>query len=635
MASDHPVLVPAPSTCSWEDGAYRLDRDETVCIPAPDRADLAPVADLFVDELATETAIEPEWIVDSVEGVDAGITVRSKDDLGPEAYELTGGADGITIAYGGPAGAFYGTRTLKQIVVQRGRSIPHHRIVDDPDFEDLGVMLDVSRDKIPTLETLRGVVDLLADLKINQFQLYVQGFSFAYPSFPETHHAQTPLTGADMWALDRYCRERFVEFVPNQNSLGHMEEWLDRPAFRPLAECPDGFENDRLPHSGPQRWPPTTMCPEDPAVPEFLEQMFDDFLPYFESDVVNVGLDEPWELGKGRSADAVAERGLGEVYLDHVRTVRDIVTERGFDVQFWGDIASEHPELLPEVPENATLLEWGYFPDHPFAEHAQTYAEHDQPFYVCPGTNSWRAITGRTEIMRENLLEAATVGQEYGAEGYLLTDWGDQGHWQPLPVSYPAYAYGAGLAWGPEENRDADVSRFLDEIVFRDRAGVLGDLLQEAGNYYQLEDAEPNPGNVAFKLLQSGLAEESPQRVGPMPEALTVEAFDRLEERMDRHLEELAASDPRCADADLVVRELEMAFRLVRHAARFGRLRLRHAEDGAAVEFTRSDAQDLEAILEEFRAVWLARNRYSRLETSIAPLRSLLDTYEDLDLSAE
>ena len=38
-------------------------------------------------------------------------------------------------------------------------------------FETRGYMLDISRDRVPTLRTLRLIVDILARYRYNQFQL--------------------------------------------------------------------------------------------------------------------------------------------------------------------------------------------------------------------------------------------------------------------------------------------------------------------------------------------------------------------------------------------------------------------------------------------------------------------------------
>ena len=53
-------------------------------------------------------------------------------------------------------------------------------------------MLDVSRDKVPTIATLTALVDRLASLKVNQVQLYSE-HTFAYRDHPEVHAAASPL----------------------------------------------------------------------------------------------------------------------------------------------------------------------------------------------------------------------------------------------------------------------------------------------------------------------------------------------------------------------------------------------------------------------------------------------------------
>jgi hypothetical protein len=75
-------------------------------------------------------------------------------------------------------------------------------------------MLDISRNKIPTIETLKVIAQLLADLKYNHLELYIEGFSFAYPSFRRLWEGkETPLTGDEIKELDAFCRSGFIDLV--------------------------------------------------------------------------------------------------------------------------------------------------------------------------------------------------------------------------------------------------------------------------------------------------------------------------------------------------------------------------------------------------------------------------------------
>ena len=44
----------------------------------------------------------------------------------------------------------------------------------EPAFDRRGYMLDISRDRVPTMETLEWLVDVLSQLRFNELQLYVE-----------------------------------------------------------------------------------------------------------------------------------------------------------------------------------------------------------------------------------------------------------------------------------------------------------------------------------------------------------------------------------------------------------------------------------------------------------------------------
>jgi hexosaminidase len=73
----------------------------------------------------------------------------------------------ITIKGHDPAGIFYGVCTLNQIITQLvSPMLPCLQIEDWPDIPARGVMLDISRDKVYTQQTLYDLVDLLASWKV-------------------------------------------------------------------------------------------------------------------------------------------------------------------------------------------------------------------------------------------------------------------------------------------------------------------------------------------------------------------------------------------------------------------------------------------------------------------------------------
>lgn len=125
----------------------------------------------------------------SENGVPVEITVTGTEG---ESYTLDIAPERITICAPGPAGAFYGIQTLRQIFAQG--DVPCLHIEDAPTLEYRGFYHDVTRGKVPTLETLKWLVDRMAYVKLNSLQLYVEHtFPFAeYGDLPEQLGCRRP-----------------------------------------------------------------------------------------------------------------------------------------------------------------------------------------------------------------------------------------------------------------------------------------------------------------------------------------------------------------------------------------------------------------------------------------------------------
>jgi hypothetical protein len=77
--------------------------------------------------------------------------------------------------------------------------------------------------------------------------------------------------------IDNYCKDRFIELVPNLNSFGHFERWLGHDKYKHMAECPDGFrrENPFI-----ERDHGTTLKPNQASL-DFIDSLYKEYLPIF------------------------------------------------------------------------------------------------------------------------------------------------------------------------------------------------------------------------------------------------------------------------------------------------------------------------------------------------------------------
>jgi hypothetical protein len=562
-------------------------------------------------------------------------SIEHDTSLPAQGYELSVTAAGTTIHHADDAGLRYARHTLARLA--QDPAVRAQRIVDHPDFAHRGFMLDISRDRVPTNDTLAWLVEVLAELRYNHLELYME-HTFAHPGHEIVWRDASPLTADDLRWLDERCAAHGITLVANQNTFGHLERWLRHEPYRSRAECPDGATNL---FTGRPMAPATVAPTQDNA--DFALGLVRELARHVASPMVNIGADEPFELGQGASAAAVAERGRAAVYLEHLdRLIRPLVAE-GHHVLFWGDVLRRHPELVARLPdEGATAVVWCYdaptaspgllealprdvldalgLPDDAyrgFAAHARSFVDTGYPFWVAPGTSSWNSLIGRWTNARGNLLDAAMVGAADGAGGYLVTDWGDNGHLQPLTVSLLPLVYGAGVAWCAASNAGRDVTPVVDRI-----AGLrgLGALLAELGDAHLLAGV----GSVNGSPLVGALDPSRPvPRIGRGDPAGHVATLDLLDGALSRlgHLAPFRAPNPgpqpedRARTPEDLRDELVAAVRLARQGA--WRLARRA---GVAVPDDDALAADLAACVVLQRAAWLASSRPGGLEDSLRHL---------------
>jgi hexosaminidase len=604
----NPLLMPYPQKLELTGDVCLLPESDVIALHVP------RPADLFFAAQQAQTALRDHAGVNwTIAGGDVGARLVIRLDTGldrAESYRLTITNDGIELAGYDAAGIYYGVMTLAQLVQTSGRELPALQIEDWPDFPARGVMLDISRDKVPTMDTLYRLVDLLASWKVNQIQLYTE-HTFAYQHHRIVWEHASPMTAEEILALDAYCRTRHIDLVPNQNSFGHMHRWFEHAPYLHMAETETEFTSP---------WgstlPPFSLSPAIPATIPFLSALFDELLPNFTSTMFNVGADETVDLGMGRSKALVEQHGKGRVYLDFLLRIYEQVKARDLTMQFWGDIINQYPDLVPEIPTDTIALEWGYEADHDFPGKTKLFADSGVPFYVCPGTSSWRSIAGRTDNCIGNIRNAVENGLKHGAIGVLNTDWGDAGHWQPLPVSYLGFAYGAALSWASAPNMALDLPAVLDAFAFQDNARVMGRLAYDLGNAYQKPEILSPNSSVLFNVYHM-------TRDDLRGWALPAEALQDTLDYIDQVMAALDRAEMAVPDADLIKREFASAAQRLRHGAKRA---LFAREDG----LLRADdmAADLDAIETEYRDLWLARNRPGGLDDSAQRLRRARALYQ-------
>lgn len=601
-------MSPPPRSVRSSAGSWQVPSNRGIVIWAQQTAGVRDAIDALkrsVERIAARPCVL-RW--DGKPRGDIRLRIERTATTHPQGYRLSIGASGVDIQATTPAGIWNAVCTLRQIAAQSGHSWAGLKIEDRPDIAVRGFMLDISRDKVPTERELRRLIDWLSSIKINQLQLYFE-HTFRYARHPQVWHNSSPLSAREIRRLDRYCKARHVELVPNQNSLGHMERWLKHPRYAPLAEATGPWRSP----FGDIRTTKATLCPIDPRSASLVKGLFGELLPCFSSRLCNIGCDEPFELGQGRSKDAVRRRGEAAVFAKYVRELHHSIIARGRRVMCWADMIAANPKLLRMLPKDIVLLEWGYEADHPFERRCRAYARAGFDFYVCPGTSSWCSFAGRLDNALKNMRMAALAATRWNAAGYLITDWGDFGHRQYWPASIIPTLFGACAAWNVADSHERDATRAAAVNGFGG-SPAMASAWEAAGNSYLASGVLLRNKTVSFRVMQSRLDDRK------AIEGLDRRAVDRLQKAIDT-ISRLPA------DRSLEADELRATLRVLQHAVQRARL----AQCIAAGEPPRNQskrlADDISAIILQHSRLWRARNRPGGYRDSEARYRILLREY--------
>jgi hypothetical protein len=460
------VLSPGADESSWTSATVLRDAIERAC-----RIRLPIEAHLRRSDLGPQIALGH-----------GGETSRKSCDryrieIRPDAVELRGS---------GAAGLRYAVETATQLLgpgpgKRNGKSVgslPVCEIEDEPDFAMRGVMLDISRGKVPTLETLLGLVDVAVKLKLNTLMLYTEHI-FRFRRHPTIGADASPLDAETLRKLDQYAAQHHVELVPCLQSLGHMDHILALPRYRELAETERGF----------------TIAPTHPGSRALLRDLYDEYLPNFRSAFMNANCDEPFDLGLGQGKARSAELGPGGLYLEHVGELRELASRHGKRTMIWGDFVHAHPKRIPEIPDDIVMLDWWYeaeFGSGQGFDRVKVFKQNKLEFLVCPGTSSWNCLFPRVDNSTRNIANWAAAGRKFGALGLINTDWGDWGHYNLLGNSWYAYAVGAQQSWSGDVDKKSFDRAFSARLF-----GENGKRAVTAGLYCELGDIH----DAGFKVF--------------------------------------------------------------------------------------------------------------------------------------
>ena len=419
----------------------------------------------------------------------------------PEGYVLDIELNSATIVGATAPGIFYGVQTFKQLLplTNSPRVLLTGTVRDWPAMRYRGIDDDLSRGPFPTLAFQKHQIRVFAAFKINIYSPYFE-HTLLYPDHPLAAPPGSALTPAEAADLVAYARQYHVTIIPEQEAFGHLHHVLKYELYQDDAETPHGH----------------VLAPGQQGSLPLIKDWFTQIAQEFPSPFIHIGADETFELGLGRTHDAVQQRGYGPVYIDFLKQIHDELAPLNRRLLFWGDIGDANPDAVPGLPKDMIAVPWNYWKTNGFDSMIEPFAKNGIETWVAPGDANWNEVYPVAKTALWNIQGFIHDGQRLGSTGALTTVWNDDGEGL-FNQDWYGVLFGAAAAWQPGESSIADYQQAYGAIFHRDASGKIDEAEKElmasqeaianaktgmnSDNLFWLDPWSPPGQEVSAKLL--------------------------------------------------------------------------------------------------------------------------------------
>ena len=333
-------MIPKPLKVIATDTGFALD--EFTAIYTSETAGFEEVGKFLANKIKGKTDLDVQVNVDEIPNMETVIYINQSDSLelnAAEAYQIYITADSVILNSNTAEGAFRGIQTLRQIIPETSNdtlaankiwTIPTGKIIDNPQFEYRGSMLDVARHFF-SVEDVKKYIDLLAYYKYNVLHLHLtddQGWRIEIKSWPLLTEVggSTEVGGEaggfytqeDYKEIVAYAADRHMVIVPEVDMPGHTNAAsVSYPIFNGNGIKPELYEGTQVGKS--------TFATRKDTLYSFLDDVVGEIAAITPGPYFHIGGDESHVTKK-------------KDYIYFVERVEKIVMKHGKRMIGWDEI---------------------------------------------------------------------------------------------------------------------------------------------------------------------------------------------------------------------------------------------------------------------------------------------------------
>ena len=301
-------------------------------------------------------------------------------------------------------------------------------VTEQPRFEFNGTMLDVSRNGVMRVDTIKQFIRYMAVMGLNGLMMYTED-TYEIEGLPYFGYMRGRYTIEELRECDDYADMFGIEMIACIQTLGHLHHALKWNYAESIKD-----HNDIL-------------LPGEPRTYEFIERMIDTAAKTFRSKRIHIGMDEAFQVGLGRYLRENGFHDRFEIMNDHVSKVLEITNKYKLHPMIWSDMyfnllandyqghlynvnADFSDDNMDKIPDGVQFVYWDYGKGDEEG-YEKIYDMHlkfgSLPIFA-GGIHMWNSSApnyGKTWTTSHPALRAA---KNKGLKEVFATAWGDNGN---------------------------------------------------------------------------------------------------------------------------------------------------------------------------------------------------------------
>ncbi|HEX2926815.1 MAG TPA: beta-N-acetylhexosaminidase [Ruminiclostridium sp.] len=341
-------------------------------------------------------------------------------------------------------------RGLGVFVENLGRGTPFC-IKEKPLYDNLGVMIDCSRNAVLNMSAFKRLVRYLALMGYSNIQLYTED-TYEIKERPYYGYQRGRYAKEEFQEMDRYAGLFSIELVPCIQTLAHLGHVVKWEAFSDIRDCND------------------ILLIDDEKTYALLDDMFRTMSKNLTSRKINIGMDEAHMVGLGRYLDKHGYQDRMELMLRHFNRVMAIARKYGYRPMMWSDMffrlvsggeytADDCPireDLLSKIPDDITLVYWNYYSTDKdiYDKMLLNHKKISPNITFAGGAWKWTGFCPNSRFSEYVAKISHKSCVEQNIRDVLITAWGDDGAECPLFAVLPAFQIWAELCYADRSDEE-------------------------------------------------------------------------------------------------------------------------------------------------------------------------------------